>query len=116
MSEAKDLIKKMCDLQNSDPEIQKALAGWSGVVQYDISGEKFYVEYAPDGKCAFKEGTHPSPKFTIIATSDFWVRALRGQEDLVASFMMGKYKIQGNIMEAQRLGAIVKKFQSKYKL
>jgi putative sterol carrier protein len=27
--------------------------------------------------------------------------------------MMGKYKIEGNIMEAQRLGGILKKFQGK---
>ncbi len=33
MSEAKELIKKMCDLQNSTEEIQKEMAGWSGVVQ-----------------------------------------------------------------------------------
>ncbi len=113
MSEAKELIKKMCEIQNSDPDIQKELAGWSGVVQYELDGEEFYVEYKSDGTCEFKEGKHPSPTFTIVASPDFWVNVLKGQEDPVASFMMGKYKIQGNIMEAQRLGAVLKKFAGK---
>ncbi|MEM4946341.1 MAG: SCP2 sterol-binding domain-containing protein, partial [Archaeoglobaceae archaeon] len=72
MSEAKDLIKKMCDIQNQDPEVQAALKGWSGVVQYQIDGEEFYVEYKPDGKCEFKEGKAEKPTFTIIASSKFW--------------------------------------------
>lgn len=116
MSEAKELIKKMCEIQNNDPEVQKAMTGWKGVVQYSLSGEEFYVEYTPDGKCRFKEGKASAPTFTIIATPELWVNVLRGKEDPVAAFMMGKYKIQGNIMEAQRLAGIVKKFQTKYKL
>ncbi len=116
MSEAKEVIKKMCDIQNGDPEMQKAMGGWTGVVQYVLDGEEFYVEYKPDGKCEFKEGKHTSPKFTIVAKPDFWLNVLRGKEDPVASFMMGKYKIQGNIMESQKLGAILKKFREKYQL
>ena len=45
MSEAKDLVKKMCDVQNESEDIKKDAAGWSGVVQYVIDGEEFYVEY-----------------------------------------------------------------------
>lgn len=113
MSEAKDLITKMCGLQNSNKEIQKEMAGWSGVVQYKLGGEEFYVEYKTDGTCKFKEGVHSSPTFTIVAPPDFWAAVLRGKEDPVSTFMMGKYKIQGNIMEAQRLARILKKFQGK---
>ena len=116
MSEAKELVKKMCEIQNKDPEIQKALGGWKGIVQYSLGGEEFYVEYKPDGKCEFKEGKASSPTFTIVASPELWANVLRGKEDAVAAFMMGKYKIQGNIMEAQRLAGIVKKFQAKYKL
>ncbi len=113
MSEAKDLIKKMCDVQNQLEEVKKEVAGWSGVVQYVLDGEEFYVEYKSDGSCEFKEGKHPSPTFTIIASPDFWASVLKGQEDPVTSFMMGKYKIEGNIMEAQRLASILKKLQDK---
>lgn len=112
MSEAKELVKKMCDLQNSNPEIQKAMAGWKGVVQYIIDGkEEFYVEYTPDGKCSFKEGKSSAPTFTIISSSDLWTKVLKGQEDPVTAFMMGKYKIQGNLFEAQRLAGVLKKFR-----
>lgn len=113
MSEAKDLIKKMCDIQNESDEIKKELAGWSGVVQYKLNGEEFYVEYKADGSCEFKEGVHNSPTFTIVAPPDFWLPVLKGQEDPVSAFMMGKYKIEGNIMEAQRLAGVIKKFQGK---
>ncbi len=111
MSEAKELIQKMCEIQNQNEEIKKELAGWSGVVQYVLDGEEFYVEYKSDGTCEFKEGKHSSPTFTIIASPDFWASVIRGQEDPVSSFMMGKYRIEGNIMEAQRLAGILKKFQ-----
>ncbi|MEM1578213.1 MAG: SCP2 sterol-binding domain-containing protein [Archaeoglobaceae archaeon] len=116
MSEAKDMIKKMCEIQNTDAEIQKAMGGWKGIVQYSLAGEEFYVEYKSDGKCEFKEGKASAPTFTIVANPDLWANILRGKEDAVAAFMMGKYKILGNIMEAQRLAGIVKKFQTKYKL
>ncbi len=116
MSEVKDLIKKMCELQNSTEEIQKELAGWSGVVQYKLDGEEFYVEYKSDGTCEFKEGVHPSPTFAIVAPPDYWLSVMKGQEDPVSGFMMGKYKIEGNVMEAQRLAGIVKKFQGKFDL
>ncbi|WP_290598081.1 MULTISPECIES: SCP2 sterol-binding domain-containing protein [unclassified Archaeoglobus] len=116
MSEAKDLIQKMCELQNSNEEIQKEMAGWSGVVQYKLDGEEFYVEYKADGTCEFKEGVHPSPTFAIVAPPDYWASVIKGQEDAVSGFMMGKYKIEGNIMEAQRLAGIVKKFQGKFDL
>ncbi|MCS7143701.1 MAG: SCP2 sterol-binding domain-containing protein [Archaeoglobaceae archaeon] len=117
MSEAKELVKKMCDIQNKDPEIQAAMKGWKGVVQYQIDGsEEFFVEYSPDGKCVFKDGKAEKPTFTIIATSKFWCDVLRGKEDPVASFMMGKYKITGNIMESQKLGKIAKQFRGKYQL
>lgn len=116
MSEAKDLIQKMCELQNSNEEIQKEMAGWSGVVQYKLDGEEFYVEYKADGTCEFKEGVHPSPTFAIVAPPDYWASVIKGQEDAVSGFMMGKYKIEGNIMEAQRLAGIVKKFQGKFEL
>lgn len=113
MSEAKDMVMKMCEIQNSDPEVQNAMKGWKGVVQYKLDGEEFYVEYKEDGTCEFKEGVHPSPTFTIIASPDLWAAVLRGQEDPVAAFMMGKYKIEGNIMEAQKLAGVVRQFRNK---
>jgi putative sterol carrier protein len=113
MSEAKEMIKKMVEIQNQTEEIKKEMAGWSGVVQYDFDGEVFHVVYNPDGTCEFKEGAHDSPTFTIKAPADYWLQVLQGKEDPVSGFMMGKYKIEGNIMEAQRLGGILKKFQGK---
>jgi putative sterol carrier protein len=105
---------KMCEIQNQDEEIKKELAGWSGVVQYVLDGEEFYVVYNSDGTCEFKEGKHDSPTFTIIAPPDYWLSVLQGKEDAVSGFMMGKYRIEGNIMEAQRLGGLIKKFQGKF--
>lgn len=116
MSEAKEMIKKMCELQNSTPEIQKEMKGWKGVVQYKLGGENFYVEYKADGTCEFKEGLHPSPTFAIVAPPELWASVLRGKEDAVSAFMMGKYRIEGNIMEAQRLAGVIRKFQGKFQL
>ncbi|MEG9194837.1 MAG: SCP2 sterol-binding domain-containing protein [Candidatus Methanoglobus sp.] len=117
MSEAKDLVKKMCDIQNQDKDLQASLKGWKAVVQYQIDNDEFfYVVYKEDGTCEFKEGKAEKPTFTIIATSKFWCDVLRGKEDPVASFMMGKYKITGNVMESQKLAKVAKQFRGKYTL
>ena len=113
MSEAKELISKMCDLQNSSEEMQRELSGWEGVVQYRIGGEKFYVEYRGDGTCTFNEGEHGSPKFTVVTEPDFWVDVLKGKEDPISAYLMGKYKIEGNLFEAQKLAKVLKKFAGK---
>ncbi|AIY91139.1 SCP2 sterol-binding domain-containing protein [Geoglobus acetivorans] len=113
MSEAKDLVLKMCELQNSSEDIKKELAGWSGVVQYRLGDEEFYVVYNADGSCEFEEGVHESPNFTIIASPEYWASVVKGQEDPIMGFMMQKYRIEGNIMEAQRLAGILKKFAGK---
>ncbi len=94
MSEARELIVKMCDLQNSSEEMQKELAGWEGVVQYRLGDEEFYVEYRSDGTCLFHEEKHGSPKFTVIADPEFWVDVLKGREDPISSYLTGKYKIE----------------------
>ncbi|WP_457590601.1 SCP2 sterol-binding domain-containing protein [Geoglobus sp.] len=113
LSEAKELVLKMCGLQNGSDEIKKELAGWSGVVQYRLDGEEFYVEYKADGSCEFKEGVHDSPTFTVIASPDYWLSVLKGQEDPIMGFMMQKYRIEGNIIQAQKLASILKKFAGK---
>ena len=113
MSEAKDIIAKMCELQNSSEEMQKELSGWEGVVQYKLGDEEFYVEYRNDGTCSFNEGKHDSPKFTVIADPEFWLGVLKGKEDPISSYLMGKYKIEGNLFEAQKLAKVLKKFAGK---
>ncbi|MCS7118913.1 MAG: SCP2 sterol-binding domain-containing protein [Archaeoglobaceae archaeon] len=116
MSEAKELIRKICEIQNSDAEIQKIMAGWEGTVQFSLGEEEFYVEYKQDGKCEFKEGKSSFPTFTIIASPELWVNILKGNEDAILAFIIGKYKIQGNILEAQKLARGMKKLRTKYKL
>ena len=113
MSEARELILKMCDLQNSSEDIQKELSGWEGVVQYRLGDEEFYIEYRSDGTCTFNEGKHESPKFTVIAEPEFWVDVLKGKEDPISSYLMGKYRIEGNLFEAQKLAKALKKFAEK---
>ncbi len=113
MSEARELILKMCDLQNSSEDIQKELSGWEGVVQYRLGDEEFYIEYRSDGTCTFNEGKHESPKFTVIAEPEFWVDVLKGKEDPISSYLMGKYRIEGNLFEAQKLAKVLKKFAEK---
>ena len=113
MSEAKDLVKKMVELGNQDEEIKNLLKGWNGTIQYVLNGEEFYVKYNEDGTAEFVEGRSENANFTIIASPSYWVDVLRGKEDAVMGFMQGKYKIEGNFMEAQKLASILKKFEGK---
>lgn len=113
MSEAKELVKKMCELQNESDDIKKEIGGWKGVVQYKLGDEEFYVVYNEDGTCEFSEGKHESPSFTIVASPEYWLSVLTGQEDPIMGFMSQKYRIEGNIFEAQKLSRILKKFAGK---
>ncbi len=113
MSETKDLIKKMVELGNQDEEIKNLLKGWNGIIQYVLNGEEFYVKYNEDGTAEFAEGKAENPNFTIIATPEYWLDVLKGKEDAVMGFMQGKYKIEGNFMEAQKLASVLKKFEGK---
>lgn len=113
MSEAKDLIKKMVELGNQDEEIKATLKGWGGTIQYVLNDEEFYVKYNEDGTAEFVEGKADNPNFTVKATPEYWLDVLKGKEDAVMGFMQGKYKIEGNFMEAQKLASALKKFEGK---
>ncbi|AGK60790.1 Putative sterol carrier protein [Archaeoglobus sulfaticallidus PM70-1] len=109
MAEAKELVKKLVELGNQSDEIKNEMKGWGGVVQFDIDGEKFYIKYNDDGTAEFVEGEANSPNFTVIASDEYWVKVMKGEEDPIMGFMTGKYKIQGNIMESQKLAGVMKK-------
>jgi putative sterol carrier protein len=113
MGEAKELIKKLVEVGNKTEEVVNEMKGWGGVVQFDIDGEKFYVKYSDDGTAEFFEGDAGGANFTIIANDEYWTRVMKGEEDPVMGFMTGKYKIQGNIMESQRLAGVLKKVKLK---
>ena len=113
MSEAKELVKKLVELCNEDEEVKNLLKGWNGTIQYILNGEEFYVKYYDDGTSEFFEGKADSANFTVIASPDYWLDVLKGREDPVMGFMQGKYKIEGNFMEAQKLASVLKKFEGK---
>jgi len=114
VSEAKELIKKMVEMGNEMDDVKNELKGWGGTVQYKIDDESFYVKYNEDGTGEFFEGDAAGANFTVIATSEYWVKVMKGEEDPIMGFMTGKYKIQGNVMEAQKLAGVLKKFKGKF--
>lgn len=109
MGEAKELVKKLVEVGNQTEEVVNEMKGWGGTVQFDIDGEKFYVKYSDDGTAEFVEGDAGGANFTIIASDEYWTKVMKGEEDPVMGFMTGKYKIQGNIMESQKLAGVLKK-------
>lgn len=109
MGEAKELVKKLVEVGNQTDEVVNEMKGWGGTVQFDIDGEKFYVKYNDDGTAEFAEGDAGGANFTIIASDEYWTKVMKGEEDPVMGFMTGKYKIQGNIMESQKLAGVLKK-------
>ncbi len=109
MSEAKDLLKRLCEVHNEKYEVQNLLPGWKGVIQFVLDGEEFYVEFKGDGTVEFKEGTHPSPTVRIVASPEFWLKVMKGEEDPLMGAVTGKYKLEGAMAEAPKLAAYLRK-------
>jgi putative sterol carrier protein len=56
-----------------------------------------------DGKVAVEHGTHPSPKMTLTADSQDYVKIFTGELDGMQAFMQGKIKLTGDLNLAMKL-------------
>lgn len=85
------------------------LAGFNGVVLFDISGEgggKWTLTVS-EGKAKVEEGQTATPNLTVSVSADDFVAMASGQLNPVSAFMQGKFRVTGDMGLAMRLQSIL---------
>jgi putative sterol carrier protein len=80
-------------------------AGLDAAIQFKFTGAEpgDWTAVIKDGKVDVERGTHPSPRMTLSADSQDYVKIFTGQLDGMQAFMQGKIKLTGDLNLAMKL-------------
>jgi putative sterol carrier protein len=94
---------------NANDSVKSELKGSSKILQFDVGGNKYYLQILENGSIALKSGTNPTPNVTIMASDEVMQDILTGKMDGTKAFFEGKIKFTGDIFLSQKLINAVKK-------
>ena len=85
--------------------IPEKAQGVDSVIQFKFTGEEAgdWNATIKDGQVEVERGTHPSPKMTLMADSQDYVKIFTGELDGMQAFMQGKIKLAGDLNLAMKL-------------
>jgi putative sterol carrier protein len=85
--------------------IPEKAQGVDAVILFKFTGAEpgEWVAVIQEGKVDVSQGTHPSPRMTLSAASDDYVRIFTGELDGMQAFMQGKIKLAGDLNLAMKL-------------
>ena len=100
----------VADLMSKMPSafVPEKAQGLDVVLQFVFTGAEPGSWYADvhDGQVSVQQGTHPSPKMTLTADSDDYIKLFTGQLDPMQAFMAGKLKLAGDLNLAMKMTQI----------
>ncbi|MFO3797305.1 MAG: SCP2 sterol-binding domain-containing protein [Anaerolineales bacterium] len=84
--------------------------GLEAVIQFHFTGAEAGDWYAEikDGKVTVQQGVHPSPRMTLTADSNDYIKIFTGELDGMRAFMEGKLKLAGDLNLAMKLTQMFK--------
>ncbi len=99
--EPSDEVQTVRDLVSRLPQAfsSEAAGDLRAAIQFDIADEEpgAYYLVIEDGSCSAYQGTYPSPRMTIHAPADVWLKVCSGELDGAAAFMAGQYRVSGDV-------------------
>ncbi|MGQ9466360.1 MAG: SCP2 sterol-binding domain-containing protein [Anaerolineae bacterium] len=103
VTSVQDVLQRVTGL---DPS---RLAGFNGVVLFDLSGERGgqWTLTISEGKARIEEGQTAAPNVTLSMSADDFVAMANGQLNPVSAFMQGKIRVTGDMGLAMRLQSIL---------
>ena len=86
--------------------IPEKAAGVDTVIQLKFTGSQASEWYliVKDGQCESIQGSHPSPKMTMIVDADDYIKMAIGEMDAMMAFLKGKVKVTGDVTVALKMG------------
>jgi putative sterol carrier protein len=97
----------IADLMSKMPSafVPEKAQGLDVTLQFKFTGSEPGDWYATikDGKVEVQQGAHPSPKMTLTADSDDYIKLFTGQLDPMQAFMAGKLKLTGDLNLAMKM-------------
>jgi putative sterol carrier protein len=79
----------------------EAARGADCTIQFNLSQPMYAV--IKDGACVVADGTTPSSTVAVTMADEDFVELMLGRLDRVSAFMMGRLKVKGDLLLAQRL-------------
>ena len=85
--------------------IPEKAAGLDAAIQFKFTGAEpgDWNAVIKDGTVDVARGTHPTPKMTLSADSQDYVKIFTGELDGMQAFMQGKIKLTGDLNLAMKL-------------
>ena len=115
MADCKRAVALLATYANKTPETADLLLDWNKVIQFNLLGEEpFYVE-AKDGVVAVHDGKHEKPDVTFKATSEFFLKIIKGEANPDEAFLTRKYEISGSIVDASKFRRLAEVVQNSHK-
>ncbi|NUQ37514.1 MAG: SCP2 sterol-binding domain-containing protein [Caldilineales bacterium] len=104
MSEIDAKVRRLMDNMPAAFKPEKAV-GVDAIVQYTLNGEggSTWNSRIADGACSVSEGPAEAPTLNILMDANDYVDMMAGRLDGMQAFMMGKIRVEGDIMLASRL-------------
>ncbi|MGC8497194.1 MAG: SCP2 sterol-binding domain-containing protein [Thermoplasmata archaeon] len=104
-----EILESIVKKVNATDSVKSELKGPSKILQFELGGDKFYLQILDSGDMSLNMGAHDAPNVTIIATDEVMQDILSGKLDGTKAFFAGKIKFTGDIFLSQKLINIVKK-------
>ncbi|MEM0160939.1 MAG: SCP2 sterol-binding domain-containing protein [Thermoplasmata archaeon] len=104
-----EILESIVKRANASDSVKSELKGASKILQFELGGDKFYLQIMESGDLSLNLGAFATPNVTIIATDEVMQDILSGKLDGTKAFFSGKIKFTGDIFLSQKLINIVKK-------